>query len=196
MTQSLADAMYPGGPISDGPSDARARALIDSGIAKPAEPDVPTSLPPRNDPPRNDPPRNAPPTAPQRLWGQPDPTFDATRYAAPEGQSVDPALMGEFGSAAKELGLNQTGGERLLALHQKATTAATEAYANRLAAGAEDLVKTLNPDHVEVVKELLADERLTPPEMRQWVEQWGNHPGLARMLTAWAGAIRNGRRGY
>jgi hypothetical protein len=46
--------------------------------------------------------------------------FDAARYTAPDGQQIDPGLMSEFGSAAKDLGLRQPQAEQLLALHQKA----------------------------------------------------------------------------
>jgi hypothetical protein len=119
--------------------------------------------------------------------------FDAARYRTSDGTSFDPNLMGEFGRAAHELGLDQRGGERLLEMHSRAVKASEEAYARQLDRNSEQLARSLPAEDVQTVKELLVDPNLTPPEMRAWVERWGSHPAVATMLTRWAAAIRNGR---
>jgi hypothetical protein len=110
----LAQAMYRGGPINGRQSDPRTQEVIDSGIAKPADgrslfggsADQGKAAP---GPGSQGQQPNAPPAA-----------FVAEKYKAPEGVTVDPELMTDFGTAAKELKLDQTGGEKLLALHQRA----------------------------------------------------------------------------
>jgi hypothetical protein len=104
---SIAEAMYgKDGPINGRVSDDGTRLGIEAGIARPA--------------------------AERALFGngqQPPPAgqtpaaaFNPERYAAPEGGHLDPAMMGEFSTAARELGINQQGGEKLLDLHHKAMT--------------------------------------------------------------------------
>src|SRR5215469_12593014 len=92
---SLAEGLYgPDGPINGGPTDPRARAVIDSGIARPAaetEPEPRRALFAGAD-------KEARPTAP------PSPPageiFDAAKFEVPEGFTADPATLGEFANAA------------------------------------------------------------------------------------------------
>jgi hypothetical protein len=101
---SLAERMYPGGPIGGGPADPRTREAIEAGIARPD-------------------PRFVDERAPEGGG----PSFDAARYRAPNGAEYDHGMMGEFSSAARELGISQQAGERLLEMHHKAMTAQTAA---------------------------------------------------------------------
>jgi hypothetical protein len=114
---SAAEAMFPhlargedGSLGEDGASTAR--RVQQEGIARP----------PAETPARplfsSDQARPSPATPPAN-----DRMFDAARYQAPDGQPVDPALMSEFGATAKDLGLRQSQGEQLLALHRKALDA-------------------------------------------------------------------------
>jgi hypothetical protein len=126
---SIAASIYGSdGPISGGPSDPRTRAAIEAGFAKPAA-EVPGNA-------FYDPGRKPAPLFGGDQARQPAPTnpaasdrmFDATRYQAPDGVEIDPALMGEFGNAARDLGLRQPQAEALLALHNKAIAAQTARY--------------------------------------------------------------------
>jgi hypothetical protein len=178
---SLADRLYPGGPIS-GPGDSRAREIIDGGQARP-------------DPRFVDEPGKA-----GQLFGSaersrgPEPTFDPSRYTAPEGYEAHPQMMREFAGLAKEVGLSHRGGERMLELFTRATDFNNEAYARRLADGAEQLSRELDPEHLATAKALIADPQITPPALRPWIETWGSHPLLAKWIVNLAGMIRNGGR--
>jgi hypothetical protein len=108
----------PSGPIW-GVGDPRARELIESGIAKPDPRFVDERPPPATD--RN---REA----------RPGPAHDSARYKPADNiDAINPGLMGEFSSTARELGLDQRGGHRLLELHARATKASEETYPRRLA---------------------------------------------------------------
>jgi hypothetical protein len=103
-------------------------------------------------------------------------------------------MMGEFSSAARELRLDQRGGERLLEMRSRAVKASEAAYARQLADGVDQLTRELHPEHVATARALIADPAMTPLELRPWLETWGNHPLVVRLLANWVGAIRNGRR--
>jgi hypothetical protein len=179
---SIAEALYPGGPIDGGPSNPRTREVIESGFAK-SDPRFADERPPTRH-------EGGPlPHAPKARTG---PAFDAARVQARD--QYDPGLMGEFGTAAREFGLDQRGGERLLEMHSRASKAAEEHYARSLAEGVDSLQRELHPEHLTAARELINDERYTPREMREWLQTWGNHPAVARMLTNWAAAIRSSRR--
>jgi hypothetical protein len=185
---SAAEAMYgPDGPISDGPNFNepavnRARAMIESGIAKPAAETPGNAL--FGDRPDNGQARPAPSGTP------PAAPFNANSYSAPEGGHIDPGLLGEFSTAAKELGLDQRGGERLLDMHHKAMRAELDHYAQRLADDAGQLERTLPAHDLAAARDFVNDPQLTPPELRPWLAQWGNHPLIAQMLTNWAREMR------
>jgi hypothetical protein len=98
--------MYgPDGPINGGPSNPRTREVIEAGIARPD-------------------PRFADERPPPSRSG---PAFDSARYRAADGAQFDHGMMTEFGSTARELGISQQAGERLLEMHHKAMTAQTAA---------------------------------------------------------------------
>jgi hypothetical protein len=159
------------------------QATIEAGFAKPAAETPGTALFGDRQP-RPPSPSGTPPAAP----------FNANSYSAPSGGHIDPTLLGEFSTAARELGLDQKGGERLLDLHHKGMQAELDHYAKRLADDAGQLERTLPAQDLEAARELINDDRYTPPELRPWLAQWGNHPLVAQLLTRWASAIRNGRR--
>jgi hypothetical protein len=128
---TLGEAMYgSGGPAAEpqGPND------IDSGKAVPTpSQQQPRAADPRAVPPNAQPrPEAAKPpggeaegekTLGEAMYGKAPEPFDATKLAVPEGFEADPALMGEFGEAAKALNLNQEGANKLVALHAKAVQA-------------------------------------------------------------------------
>ena len=162
---SAAEALYgPDGPAS-GPSGAK--AFVEAGIARPD-------------------PRFADERSPTR----PGPGFDAARWRG--GDQFDPQMMGECSSVAREMGLDQKGGERLIELHSRAQQAAEENYARKLSEGVDELARSLPAEDLAAARSLIADERFTPRELRPWLERWGNHPAIATMLTRWASAIRRG----
>lgn len=122
--RSLAEAFYgPNGPISDGGPAGSARSIIDAGIAKPA---AEQPLPDRfnGQPAKIGGQGLVLPEAPQQ--------FDPDKLTIPEGLEADPVLMGDFSTAARELGLNHKGAERLMALHARAVQAAGEAQAREV----------------------------------------------------------------
>ena len=111
-TPSLAERMYgPDGPIGGGPSDPRTRTVIEAGVARP-DPRL-----------ADDQPRPSPADRGVRA-GAP---FDPGQYRPADGAQFDQGMMTEFGATARELGISQQAGERLLGLHHKAMTAQTAA---------------------------------------------------------------------
>jgi hypothetical protein len=165
---SLAERMYPNGPISGGPSDPRTREIIDSGIAKPAR-----SL-----------------FADERTPARPEqnePGFDPAKLPGYEG--VDPAILQDLGRT----GISQRQGTELRPIYERAVKDDIQRYARSLEQNFDRLQRELPAEDVRMVRELINDQRLTPPEMATWLRTWSNHEGLAHMLTAWVRAIRNGR---
>jgi hypothetical protein len=182
---SIAEAMYgKDGPIGGGPSDERTRAIIDSGIARPDPRFADSSRPPLP---------GQIPTRPNQPVMTPAPgpgAFDAARLQ--NSNQYDSGLLSEFQKVAGTHGITQRGGSELLELHARATKASEEAYAARLADGAEALERSLPARDLQAARELINDPELTPAELRPWLAQWGNHPLIATMLTRWAAAIRRG----
>jgi len=168
---SLADRLYPGGPIEGGPSDERVKALINEGVAKPAN-----SL------------FRDEPTRPSPAGQERGPSFDVARL--PTGFDGDPQTLQSFGAAAREIGLDQQQGDGLVRWYQENE----KDYARRLADGAEQLSRELDPEHLATAKALIADPQITPPALRPWIETWGSHPLLAQWIVNLAGMIRNGGR--
>jgi hypothetical protein len=185
---SIAEAMYgKDGPIGGGPSDPRTREIIDGGIARPdprfvndrpssSRPPLPGAVPVRPGMPTLSP-RSDP-------GGQP---FDAARI---EGR--DPGSMTEFQTAARELNLDQRGGQQLLDAIKKDEDAQVARYAD----GAAALERSLDPEHLAYVRELIDDPHLTPKPIREWLGRWGSHPQIAETLVNWIAYIRNGRGRY
>jgi hypothetical protein len=150
-----------------------ARQLIESGKARPAD----TSM-------FRDQARPAP-------AGREGPAFDVARV--PVSFDADPQMLQSFGSAAREMGLSQSQGQRLLQMHADAARAGEEAYSRRLDAGADALARSLPAEGIEAAKAMLHDDRYTPAELRPWLLRWSHHPQLAQLLVNWAMAARGGR---
>jgi hypothetical protein len=173
-----AEALYgPNGPASDGPNFTDARGVINDGIAKPAAETPGNAL-------FGDRSATSQVRPSQAAGTPPAAPFNANNYSAPEGGHIDPTLLGEFSTAARELGLDQRGGERLLDMHHKAMRAELDHYAQRLAADAGQLERTLPAQDLAAAQSFVNDPQLTPPELRPWLAQWGESPPMC---------ARNGR---
>jgi hypothetical protein len=109
-----------------------------------------------------------------------------------EGMQSDPALMGEFSTAAKELGLGHAGAERLLQLHAKTRREADAAMSRQSDAWQEETLAALPQHDIQLVTGLVRDPNLTDPALREWLESSpaGNWLPLVRSLANWARAIR------
>jgi hypothetical protein len=166
---SLADRMYPGGPI-EGPGDGRQRELIESGVAKPAASLLADQ-------------RSSPRGPEQRA----EPAFDPAKLQGYEG--VDPAITQDLG----RIGISQRQATELRPIYERAVKDDMQRFARQLNEGSEQLSRELNPEDLATAKALIADPQMTPAALRPWLEEWGSHPDLVRMLVRWARAIRNGR---
>lgn len=123
---SLAHGLYgPDGPVTGGPSDPQVRAAIDGGQARPRD-DTTTRPAPLFGGDQNRQPSPTNPAANDRM-------FDVTQYQAPDGVEIDPAIMGEFGEVATDLGLRESQAKALLAVHHKAMAARTEQHERAIA---------------------------------------------------------------
>jgi hypothetical protein len=109
-----------------------------------------------------------------------------------EGMQADPALMGEFSTAAKELGLDHTGAERLLQLHAKTQKQADAAMERQSQAWQQETLTALPEHEIRSVTRLLRDPSLTDPQLREWLESSpaGNWLPLIKTLSNWARAMR------
>lgn len=95
------------------------------------------------------------------LYDPPSEPFDPAKLALPEGMEADPALMGEFGEAARALKLDRAGASRLIDLHAKAVQAQqahqerqTEVWANEVRAHYGDSL----PGTVEHLRSRIGDD--------------------------------------
>jgi hypothetical protein len=123
---SAAEAMYgPDGPISDGPnfnepSVNRARAMIESGIARPAsEQGRPAPLFGE----RPGGPAQPSPTTPAGA----DTPYDPARMTLPDGYEAG-EMMGEFNDFAREAGFSQKRADRAMDIHRRSVEARLEAH--------------------------------------------------------------------
>jgi hypothetical protein len=168
---SAAERMYgPDGPISGGPSDSRTRELIESGIAKPAV----SLFGDQRTPARPSPHAN-------------EPAFDPAKLPGYEG--VDPAITQDLG----RIGISERQATELRPIYERAVKDDMQRYASSLEQNVGRLQRELPAEDLRTVSELINDPQMTPPEMAEWLRTWGNHEGIATMLTRWARAIRNGR---
>ena len=168
-TITLADRLYPGGPI-DGPGDGRQRELINEGVAKPA-----VSLFADE--------RAAPRGNEQRA----EPAFDPATVQGYEG--VDPAILQDLGRT----GISQRQATQLRPIYERAVQDDLQRYARSLEPNVERLQRELDPQDVQTVTELINNPELTSPTMKAWVLRWSGHEELTHMLVRWARAIRTGR---
>jgi hypothetical protein len=180
--------MYgPDGPISDGPGSGRVREIIESGIAKPASPFADERPPSRG--PGGSPHAASPESA------RNGPAFDAARYSG--AGDLDPALMGEFTSLARNMSQDQ--GARLLDLHRKAVGADRA----RLESAWDSWHATSQRELGHQLPEMVSD-------IRQAIGEHGDQRDAARFfeLLTWSGiehdpatirvlhALATGRRRY
>jgi hypothetical protein len=124
--------------------------------------------------------------------------FNPEMVRVPENVTVDPALMGEFATAAKDLGLGQEGAQRLLDLHARAQEAEATRWEQTSAQWQAETVSSMSTREIQSATSLLRDLRLTDPQVREWLESspGGNWLPLVRTLARYAEAIDRGRRGY
>jgi len=140
------------------------------------------------------------PTASPGAEGKAEPAkaepFNPEMVKLPEGLQADPALMGEFATAAKELGLDNAGGERLLQLHAKAQKAEAARWDQTSAQWASEVQAQMHPDQIEAARQLIFDTNLTDPELAKWLgsSPAGNWGPLVRTLARYANAIVSSRR--
>jgi hypothetical protein len=184
---TLADRMYgPDGPISDGPGQGRAQELIDSGIAKPSNG---TTLFGDDRPAPGD--QNRPAPAPGQA--RPGLPFDAARWSSStQAYEVDPALMGEFGALAKDAGMGQYAGDKLLALHKKGLEAQTARFEQETANWYAMSQREFGADLPMVVNEIkgAVDRASTPADAKRFYQllEWSGlaaEPACCEPCTGW-----------
>ena len=171
-TITLADRLYPGGPI-DGPGDGRQRELINEGVAKPAV----SLFADERAAPRGDEQRAEPAFDPAKLEGY---------------QNADPIMKSAIEQLGR-IGVTERQAPQLAQLYDQTVKANEEAHVRSLQANAERLARELPAEDIQMVRELINDPNLTPEPMKDWVLRWGNDEAVATMLARWARAIRTGR---
>lgn len=124
--------------------------------------------------------------------------FNPEMVKLPEGLQADPALMGEFATTAKELGLDNAGGERLLQLHAKAQKAEAARWDQTSAQWASEVQARVPHSQIEAARQLVLDNNLTDPELAKWLgsSPAGNWLPLVRTLANYANALAAARRRY
>jgi len=167
-----------GVPIADLPASADPRHITSHEAPK-AEP--PKTLgegiyPTKSDSSAPEPSAPAPTTAPA-VAGD---AFDPADVTLPEGLQADPALMSDFATATRELGVDRAGADRLLALHAKALSGQSEQWRaqseaaftpQELNAIRDDFNHTVgNDDAAREFRQLLAQSGL------------GNHPSVLKVM--------------
>jgi hypothetical protein len=144
--QSLASRIYGReGPISGGPSDPRVRNIIESGRAQPSS--LLSARPGQQQPGQR--PAQQPSAAPGPT---PAPSFDAGKLA--DAGDLDPGMLGQFADTAKELGLNQAGGQRLLDMHKEAVAARDQQFHQEITNWEQDTKQQFGPHLANVVEEV------------------------------------------
>jgi hypothetical protein len=168
------------------PAAADPRSVVPNAPARPASTPVVKSESTGANPPAagTSSPEGGPRSLGESLYPTTAPEAPTTPFTMPEGLEADPALMGEFGTAAKELRLDRAGADRLLALHAKATQAATDHQAgewrkqSEAAFTAEELTDIRSSFHEAVGDD--ADAR----EFKQLLARTGigNNPAVIRVI--------------
>jgi hypothetical protein len=126
---------------------------------------------------------------------EPATPFNPELAKLPEGMVADPALMGEYAGAAKELGLDHAGAQRLLDLHAK-TQAAEAEHWNRTSEQWQAEVRAEIPAaRLQAAYNLVHDSQLTDPELAKWLAESpaGNWAPLVRTLARYAEAMAAAR---
>lgn len=110
-------------------------------------------------------------------------------FKLPEGREADPVLMGEFSSVAKELGLTQDAGQKLIDLYEKAVGAQQAAWDAQAAKWPEQVkadpdLGGANFDKTKAeVSRVMA--KFGTVELRQYLTdtKLGDHPELVRFVA-------------
>jgi hypothetical protein len=179
-SRSAAESVY--GTRPTGGIDI-ARAVQDSGVAKPATEANGSSGLPSNE--KGETKTNVV-TSP----------LDTSKLTLPEGATLDPALMGDF---QKISGVTQANAQSFVDLHQRALTETSTRYWDGQEAewrkstngdpeiGGEKLASEVVP----AVKELLANRDLIDPEVVNLLNTYrlGSHPAIIRSLYRIARAL-------
>jgi len=193
---TLGEALYgPSGPASE-PQFAKG---IEAGKAAPPQQwrgesldRLPAAADPRSVVPNQPAPvPTASPSEPkslgESLYGKPGATPEAVAantFTLPEGMEPHPELIGEFGTAAKELRLDKAGADRLLALHAKATQAATDHQAGEWRKQSE---AAFSADELADIRSSFTEAIGTDADaqtFRQLLSSsgLGNHPAVIRVI--------------
>jgi len=111
-------------------------------------------------------------------------TAPATDFTLPEGMEPHPELLAEYGQTTKELRLDRAGADRLLALHAKATQAATDHQAGEWRRQSEAAFTT---DELADIRTQFTEAIGTDADaqtFRQLLGQsgLGNHPAVIRVI--------------
>jgi hypothetical protein len=176
--RSAAESVYGASPT--GGIDV-ARAVQDSGVAKPAaetaEPDGgDTSRTPAEKPVASTP-------------------LDTSKLKLPEGATLDPAMMADF---SKIPGVTQANAQSFVDLHQRALTETSTRYWDTQQTQWETAVKAdkeIGGDNlasvVDTIKPLLADTNLIDPGFVKLLAEFriGSHPAVIRTLYRLARAL-------
>jgi hypothetical protein len=106
------------------------------------------------------------------------------------------ALADRFTEAASEAGLNQTNAAKMVELHHEASRQYWTEQSDTWAQQSRRQFGSKLDAMVSEVQPLLNDARLTTPEFRNLLGQFGlgNHPAVLDTLARWSAAIRAGRR--
>jgi hypothetical protein len=185
-TPSAAERMYPGGPISDAPGQGRAAEMIEAGIARPSNgvalfgDDRPS--------PAGDQSRPSPTPSPGQA--RPGLPFDAARWSSSsQAYDVDADLMTEFGALAKDAGVGQYAGDKLLALHQRALAAQNAKFEQETANWYAMSQREFGADLPMVVNEIkgAVDKAATPVDAKRFYQllEWSGlaaEPAVLRTL--------------
>lgn len=125
--------------------------------------------------------------------------FDPAKLALPEGMQLDEGLMEQFAPLAKDLGLNQEQGQKLIEMHTQALQSmheqVTKAFGDTVASWAETAKtdKEIGGDKYteNVATAVKAIDRFGSPELRAALNETGlgNHPELIRFCLRIGKAI-------
>lgn len=118
----------------------------------------------------------------------------ASTIRPPEGFDATDPVFKEFAKTAAELGLDQKGAERILALRQQEVAARAEAFGRQALEWRAELEGDAEiTAHVEDARDLLR-EHAGEDVRKLFQETWiGDHPGIVRLLVKLARQLKETR---